>query len=202
MGRSADRALRSSSSESADAKIVPVKKTLRFDSADFPSVAGKTEGMALLADGALALINDDDFGIGGARTQIVVVRGLTSAIAMIRAIRRENVMKSYRIAAIPGDGIGNEVVPEGIRVLEAAGKRFGLSFSFDHFDWSCEHYAKHGRMMPEGGLDQIRKHDAIFLGAVGFPGVPDHVSLWGLLIPIRREFQQYVNLRPCRCCAA
>ena len=107
-------------------------------------------------------------------------------------------MKQYRIAAIPGDGIGNEVLPEGIRVLEAAGKRFGLSFAFDHFDWSCEHYAKHGRMMPEGGLDRIRKHDAIFLGAVGFPGVPDHVSLWGLLIPIRRDFNQYVNLRPCR----
>ena len=107
-------------------------------------------------------------------------------------------MTSYRIAAIPGDGIGNEVLPEGIRVLEAAGKRFGLSFAFDHFDWSCEHFQKHGRMMPEGGLDLIRKHDAIFLGAVGFPGVPDHVSLWGLLIPIRREFNQYVNLRPCR----
>ncbi len=66
-------------------------------------------------------------------------------------------MKNYRIAAIPGDGIGNEVLPEGIRVLEAAGKRFGLAFTFDHFDWSCEHYAKHGRMMPEGGLDLIRK---------------------------------------------
>ena len=107
-------------------------------------------------------------------------------------------MKQYRIAAIPGDGIGNEVLPEGIRILEAAGKRFGISFTWDHFDWSCEHYAKHGRMMPEGGLDKIRKHDAIFLGAVGFPGVPDHVSLWGLLIPIRRDFNQYVNLRPCR----
>src|SRR6187399_170733 len=107
-------------------------------------------------------------------------------------------MKQYRIAAIPGDGIGNEVLPEGIRVLEAAGKRFGLSFTFDHFDWSCEHYQKHGSMMPEGGLDLIRKHDAIFLGAVGFPGVPDHVSLWGLLIPIRRGFQLYVNLRPVR----
>lgn len=107
-------------------------------------------------------------------------------------------MKAYRIAAIPGDGIGNEVLPEGIRVLEAAGKRFGLTFTFDHFDWSCQHFKKHGRMMPEGGLDHIRRHDAIFLGAVGFPGVPDHVSLWGLLIPIRREFNQYVNLRPCR----
>jgi tartrate dehydrogenase/decarboxylase/D-malate dehydrogenase len=107
-------------------------------------------------------------------------------------------MPTYRIAVIPGDGIGNEVVPEAIRVLDAVAGRFGLSFQWDHFDWSCEHFARHGRMMPEGGLDIIRKHDAILLGAVGFPGVPDHVSLWGLLIPIRREFQQYVNLRPCR----
>ncbi len=107
-------------------------------------------------------------------------------------------MSNYRIAVIPGDGIGNEVIPEGIRVLEAAGKKFGISFQWDRFDWSCEHYARHGRMMPEGALETIRQHDAIFLGAVGFPGVPDHVSLWGLLIPIRREFQQYVNLRPVR----
>jgi tartrate dehydrogenase/decarboxylase/D-malate dehydrogenase len=108
------------------------------------------------------------------------------------------IMQSYRIAAIPGDGIGKEVVPEGIRVLDAAGRRFGISFTWDHFDWSCEYYRDHGRMMPENGLDTIRGHDAIFLGAVGFPGVPDHVSLWGLLIPIRRAFEQYVNLRPVR----
>ncbi|MEI6666553.1 MAG: tartrate dehydrogenase [Acidobacteriota bacterium] len=107
-------------------------------------------------------------------------------------------MPKYTIAAIPGDGIGNEVVPEGIRVLEAAGRRFGIEWQWDHFPWSCEHFKKTGRMMPEDGLDQIRHHDAIFLGAVGFPGVPDHVSLWGLLIPIRRAFQQYVNLRPVR----
>jgi tartrate dehydrogenase/decarboxylase/D-malate dehydrogenase len=107
-------------------------------------------------------------------------------------------MSKYRIAVIPGDGIGKEVVPEGIRVLEAAGKRFGISFQWDEKPWSCEHYARTGRMMPEDGLDTIRRHDAIFLGAVGFPGVPDHVSLWGLLIPIRRQFRQYVNLRPVR----
>jgi tartrate dehydrogenase/decarboxylase/D-malate dehydrogenase len=104
----------------------------------------------------------------------------------------------YRIATIPGDGIGKEVVPEGIRVLEAAGRKFDLSFQWDEFPWSCEHYSHSGRMMPEDGLDQIRNHDAIFLGAVGYPGVPDHVSLWGLLIPIRREFEQYANLRPVR----
>ena len=105
---------------------------------------------------------------------------------------------THRIAVIPGDGIGKEVLPEGIRVLEAAGRRFGVDFSWTHFDWSCEVYARTGRMMPEDGLEQLRRFDAIYLGAVGFPGVPDHVSLWGLLIPIRREFQQYVNLRPVR----
>jgi tartrate dehydrogenase/decarboxylase/D-malate dehydrogenase len=103
-----------------------------------------------------------------------------------------------KIAVIAGDGIGKEVVPEGIRVLEAAGRKFGLSYKFQSFDWSCETYAKTGRMMPTDGLDQLRGFDAIFLGAVGFPGVPDHVSLWGLLIPIRRTFQQYVNVRPIR----
>jgi tartrate dehydrogenase/decarboxylase / D-malate dehydrogenase len=105
-------------------------------------------------------------------------------------------LKKYKIAVIPGDGIGREVVPEGIRVLEAVARRFDISWSWQNFDWSCERYAKTGRMMPEDGLDQLRSFDAIFLGAVGYPGVPDHVSLWGLLIPIRRAFNQYVNLRP------
>ena len=103
-----------------------------------------------------------------------------------------------KIAVIAGDGIGKETVPEGQRVLEAAGRKFGFSLTWDEKPWSCEHYAKTGKMMPDDGLAQIRNHDAIFLGAVGFPGVPDHVSLWGLLIPIRRGFQQYVNLRPVR----
>ncbi len=106
--------------------------------------------------------------------------------------------RKYGIATIPGDGIGKEVVPEGIRVIEAAGRRFGFSLSWKTFDWSCETYLKTGRMMPEDGLDQLRANDAVFLGAVGYPGVPDHVSLWGLLIPIRRGFRQYVNLRPVR----
>jgi tartrate dehydrogenase/decarboxylase / D-malate dehydrogenase len=105
---------------------------------------------------------------------------------------------TYRIAVIPGDGIGREVVPEGLRVLEAVARRFNLVFQFDEFDWSCEVYTRTGRMMPEDGLASIKGHDAIFLGAVGFPGVPDHVSLWGLLIPIRRSFRQYINLRPVR----
>ena len=102
----------------------------------------------------------------------------------------------HRIAIVPGDGIGKEVVPEGMRVLEAAGRRFGIEFQWDRYDWSCETYKKTGRMMPPDGLDRLKESAAIFLGAVGFPGVPDHVSLWGLLIPIRRGFQQYVNLRP------
>jgi tartrate dehydrogenase/decarboxylase/D-malate dehydrogenase len=104
----------------------------------------------------------------------------------------------HRIAVIPGDGIGKEVVPEGIRVLAAAGRRFGFDLEWVTFDWSCEVYARTGRMMPEDGLEQLNKFDAIYLGAVGFPGVADHVSLWGLLIPIRRGFRQYVNLRPVR----
>jgi tartrate dehydrogenase/decarboxylase / D-malate dehydrogenase len=107
-------------------------------------------------------------------------------------------MPSYKIAVIPGDGIGHEVVPEGQRVLEAAGRKFDIQFQWEEFPWSCNYYTKTGHMMPEDGLDQIRHHDAIFLGAVGFPGVPDHISLWGLLIPIRREFQQYANIRPVR----
>jgi tartrate dehydrogenase/decarboxylase/D-malate dehydrogenase len=107
-------------------------------------------------------------------------------------------LSRHRIAVIPGDGIGKEVVPEGIRVLEAAGRRFDISFEWDRLDWSCETYKQTGRMMPADGLDRIARHDAIFLGAVGFPGVPDHISLWGLLIPIRRQFRQYVNLRPVR----
>ncbi len=105
---------------------------------------------------------------------------------------------TLRIANVPGDGIGNEVVPEGLRVLEAVGRKYGITYKYSDFDWSCERYAKTGSMMPEDGIEQLRGHDAIFLGAVGFPNVPDHVSLWGLLIPIRREFQQYVNLRPVR----
>ena len=107
-------------------------------------------------------------------------------------------MKWYKIAVIPGDGIGKEVVPEGIRLLEAVGRKFDLNFTWQEYNWSCETYHKTGRMMPEDGIDQMSDSDAIYLGAVGYPGVPDHISLWGLLIPIRREFHQYVNLRPCR----
>jgi len=108
--------------------------------------------------------------------------------------------RSYRIAVIPGDGIGVEVVPEGVRVLEAAAKKFGFELKQDWFDFSsCDYYLQHGRMMPEDWKSQIGSHDAIFFGAVGWPEkVPDHISLWGSLLPMRREFDQYVNLRPVR----
>lgn len=101
-----------------------------------------------------------------------------------------------RIALIPGDGIGKEVVPEGTAVLEAAARRFGFDLSFDIFPWGCEFYLSHGHMMPAEGLEILGQYDAIYLGAVGDRRVPDHISLWGLLIPIRRAFMQYVNLRP------
>jgi tartrate dehydrogenase/decarboxylase/D-malate dehydrogenase len=107
-------------------------------------------------------------------------------------------MKKFEIAVIPGDGIGKEVMPAALRVLETVGAGFGIDFVLREFDWSCETYKATGRMMPEDGLERLRDHDAILLGAVGFPGVPDHISLWGLLIPIRRDFDQYVNLRPVR----
>lgn len=107
-------------------------------------------------------------------------------------------MKTFKIAVIAGDGIGREVAPEGMRALDAAGRRFGFRFEWREFDWSCETYAETGMMMPADGLARLRTFDAIFLGAVGHPTVPDHVSLWGLLIPIRRHFRQYVNLRPVR----
>jgi tartrate dehydrogenase/decarboxylase/D-malate dehydrogenase len=107
-------------------------------------------------------------------------------------------MPSYKIAVIPGDGIGKEVVPEGIRALEAVGRRFDIEFKWDRFAWNCENFTRTGRMMPEDGIEQLGAYDAIYLGAVGFPGVPDHISLWGLLIPIRRLMRQYVNVRPVR----
>ncbi len=107
-------------------------------------------------------------------------------------------MKKYRITVIPGDGIGLEVVPAGIRVLDKAGECFGFSFEWQSFPWGCDHYQETGIMLPEGALETLRGFDAIFLGAVGRPDVPDHISLWGLLIPIRRSMQQYVNLRPVR----
>lgn len=108
--------------------------------------------------------------------------------------------KTYRIAAIPGDGIGLEVLPEGVRVVQAAARKHGISIVFDEFEWaSCDYYLKHGKMMPDDWFERLQQYDAIFFGAVGWPDkVPDHISLWGSLLKFRREFDQYVNIRPVR----
>ncbi len=109
-------------------------------------------------------------------------------------------MSQHRIAVIAGDGIGTEVMPEGIRVLEAAATKFGIDLQFDHFDFSsCDYFERHGKMLPDDWKDQIGGHEAIYFGAVGWPDkVPDHISLWGSLLLFRREFDQYVNVRPAR----
>jgi tartrate dehydrogenase/decarboxylase / D-malate dehydrogenase len=108
-------------------------------------------------------------------------------------------MKTYKIAAIPGDGIGREVIAAGIEVLQAlAARADGFAFTFDHFDWGSDYYKRHGVMMPADGRDQIRNHDAIYFGAVGAPDVPDHVTLWGLRLAICQPFDQYANVRPTR----
>lgn len=105
-------------------------------------------------------------------------------------------MGRYSIAVIPGDGIGPEVIPEAKRVLAKAAERFGFELRFEDFDWGAEHYFRHGSMAPAGFLDLLRPFDAILLGAVGHPDIPDHITLHGLLLPIRRAFDQYVNVRP------
>ncbi len=108
-------------------------------------------------------------------------------------------MKQYRIAAIPGDGIGKEVIAAGIEVLDVlAARDGGFGFSFDHFDWGSDYFKAHGVMMPERGREQIKDHDAIFFGAVGAPDVPDHITLWGLRLAICQPFNQYANVRPTR----
>ncbi|AVG24229.1 tartrate dehydrogenase-like protein [Pontimonas salivibrio] len=107
-------------------------------------------------------------------------------------------MTTHKIATLPGDGIGNEVVPVAMDVVNRLGEMHGFTMEWEIQDWGCERYVREGSMMPSDALDQIASSDAIFLGAVGAPGVPDHVSLWGMLIPIRRRFDQYVNLRPAK----
>ena len=107
-------------------------------------------------------------------------------------------MKSYRIASIPGDGIGREVIAAGIEVLEALARKEGFALAFEHFDWSSERYKREGAYIPDGGLERLKSFDAIFFGAVGAPDVPDHVSLWGLRLPICQGFDQYANVRPSR----
>jgi tartrate dehydrogenase/decarboxylase/D-malate dehydrogenase len=107
-------------------------------------------------------------------------------------------LKTYRIAAIPGDGIGNEVIPAGIEVLEALAAKQGFALAFEHFDWSSKRYLETGAYIPEGGLEKLKTFDAIFFGAVGAAEVPDHISLWGLRLPICQGFDQYANVRPAR----
>ena len=106
--------------------------------------------------------------------------------------------QAYRIAVIPGDGIGQEVIPEGLKALDAVGQRFGLRFAFEHFPWGSDYYHRHGVMMPSDGLETLRPFDAIYFGAVGWPDVPDHVSLWGLRLAICQGFDQWANVRPAR----
>jgi tartrate dehydrogenase/decarboxylase / D-malate dehydrogenase len=112
----------------------------------------------------------------------------------------QKIIQNPKIAIIPGDGIGKEVMPEGVRALEVAASKFGINFQFDHFDFaSCDYYLKHGKMLPNDWFDILMKYDAIFFGAVGMPNIlADHLSLWGSLIQFRRGFDQYVNLRPVR----
>ncbi|PLR92021.1 tartrate dehydrogenase [Bacillus sp. T33-2] len=106
-------------------------------------------------------------------------------------------MQHFSVACIPGDGIGPEVMAEGLKVLKAIEEiHQGIRFICDEFDWNCHYYLKHGRMMPAGGLQIIQDYDVILLGAVGDPSVPDHISVWDLILPIRRTFEQYINLRP------
>jgi tartrate dehydrogenase/decarboxylase/D-malate dehydrogenase len=105
---------------------------------------------------------------------------------------------AYDVGVIPGDGIGQEVVPAAIQVVDRAAELHGFEVSWTHYPWGCDHYLETGAMMPEDGLAQLSRHQAVFFGAVGHPDVPDHVSLWGLLIPMRRGFGQFVNLRPCK----
>lgn len=106
-------------------------------------------------------------------------------------------MQKYKIAVIAGDGIGPEVIAEGVKVLKKVAELDGgFEFEFTEFPWGCEYYLENGEMMPKNGIEILSKYDAIFLGAVGAPGVPDHISLWDLLLAIRKGFDQYVNLRP------
>jgi len=107
-------------------------------------------------------------------------------------------MKSYRIASIPGDGIGNEVIPAGIEIIQTLAAKEGFQVTFEHFDWGSERYKQTGAYIPDGGLEQLKTFDAIFFGAVGAPDVPDHISLWGLRLPICQGFDQYANVRPSR----
>src|SRR5579875_566571 len=127
-----------------------------------------------------------------------LVPAMTARAASNKQPRRPP-MKTYRIAAIPGDGIGAEVIDAGVEALNAlAARETGFALAFDRFDWGGEYFKRHGRMMPEDGLEQIRQHDAILFGSAGHPDIPDHVTLWGLRLAICQPFDQYANVRPTR----
>ena len=112
-------------------------------------------------------------------------------------------MREYKIAAMGGDGIGPEVIAAGLEVLDAlAARDGGFTFKVEHFPWSSDYYLKHGHYIPEDGLERLKQFDAIYFGAVGSQKVPDHVSLWGLRLPMAQGFDQYANVRPARCCPA
>ena len=146
---------------------------------------------------ANSINNDETFGRVAPLIRVPRGRDVTQAMERAAPNGQEDRMKTYSISVIPGDGVGVDVIAEGLRVLRRAGEVTG-SYTIETtvYPWSCHWYLEHGAMMPEDGLDRLRDSDSIYLGAVGFPGVPDHVSLWGLLLPIRFGFDQYVNLRP------
>ena len=106
--------------------------------------------------------------------------------------------RSHSIAIIAGDGIGKEVIPAGLATIEAATRGTGISLKLTELPWGCDYYLSHGRMMDVDGFEQAARFDAIYLGAIGSPAVPDHIAVWDLLLPLRQRFQQYVNLRPMR----
>ena len=134
------------------------------------------------------------FALAAASAQFLVTLSHLNPAATARS------MSKYRIAVMPGDGIGTEVMPQGVRVMDAAGRRFGIDLHWDWFDFSsCDYYVRHGKMLPDNWFELLAGYDALYFGAVGWPdAVPDHISLWGSLLLFRREFDQYVNLRPVR----
>src|SRR5205823_7911006 len=137
-------------------------------------------------------------GVGAGRADLLVLRRAVRRWPYRRSGKRVRRVAAYKIAVVPGDGIGKEVVPIGLAAARRALEVTGSPLATTELDWSCERYLREGSLMPADGLARLAEHDAILFGAVGSPQVPDHVSLWGLLLPIRQHFDLYVNLRPVR----